>query len=204
MRPVSLSDLLPDFGAHLARPAQGAGQRPPEKAEPPLDVDTLVAEAVARAEAAQAARLGAEHAGALEAQRQADAAAAAAAMESLGKDLGASIADGIAAMEARLAASVEEAVARMLGGVLCDDLRGRALDALARTIGSALGDAEAVRICVSGPQSLFEPLRAALGAGADRLQFTEAPGFDLAVSIDDAVFETRMSEWAAALSEVLS
>ena len=62
----------------------------------------------------------------------------------------------------------------------------------------------AARIGVRGPLSLFEPLKAALGSRAANLDFAEAPGFDLTVSIDETVFETRIAEWSASLSEVLS
>lgn len=65
-------------------------------------------------------------------------------------------------------------------------------------------DREAVRIQVRGPQSLFEPLRTALGERAGNLQFIETPGFDLTVSIDGNLFETRLSEWSSALSGALS
>ncbi|TIU24661.1 MAG: hypothetical protein E5W38_30465, partial [Mesorhizobium sp.] len=85
-----------------------------------------------------------------------------------------------------------------------DDLQKRSLDALTRTIGAAVADSEAVRIGVRGPLSLFEPLKAALGDRAANLDFTEAPGFDLTVTIDETVFETRIAEWSASLSEVLS
>lgn len=205
MRTASLFDLLPDFGAHLARPGpSAAAPQPAGKAEPRIDVDALVAEAVAAAETALAARLEADHEAALAAQRQADAEATAAFMASLGQDMGDAVAAGISAMETRLGAAMEETVARILGGVLGDDLRARSIEALARAIAEAVGDAEAVSVRISGPLSLFEPLRAALGPRADQLRFTEAPGFDLTASIDEAVFETRLSEWSAALSQVLS
>ena len=55
-----------------------------------------------------------------------------------------------------------------------------------------------------GPLSLFETLKASLGPRAANLDFVEAPGFDLTVAIDEAVFETRIAEWSAALSEALS
>jgi hypothetical protein len=47
-------------------------------------------------------------------------------------------------------------------------------------------------------------LKASLGSRAANLDFIEAPGFDLMVTIDEAVFETRMAEWSVTLSEVLS
>ena len=33
--------------------------------------------------------------------------------------------------------------------------------------------------------------------------YIEAPGFDLSVTIDGNLFETRLSEWSAILSEIL-
>ena len=95
-------------------------------------------------------------------------------------------------------------VARIIGGIISDDLQKRSLEALAGTIREAVGDSEAVRIAVRGPLSLFETLKASLGPRAANLDFVEAPGFDLTVAIDEAVFETRIAEWSAALSEALS
>lgn len=209
MSSAALFDLLPDFGAHPPHAERHAppvpGLHAPVQAPPvPVDVDALVSQAVAEAEAALEERLACEHREELDRQRQADAAEAAAFLESLGGDMGAAIAAGLEAMEMRLAASVGDAVSRILGGVLGDELRARALDALARTISETAADAEAVGIRVSGPVSLYEPLKAKLGPRADSLEFSEAPGFDLTLSIDDAVFESRMSEWSAALSEVMS
>jgi hypothetical protein len=110
----------------------------------------------------------------------------------------------IEAMEQRVAELAGSTVARIIGGLLNDDLQERSLQALSRAIGAAVADNEAVRIGVRGPLSLFEPLKAALGSRAANLDFTEAPGFDLTVSIDETVFETRIAEWSASLSEVLS
>jgi hypothetical protein len=57
---------------------------------------------------------------------------------------------------------------------------------------------------VRGPQSLFETLSAALGDHAGEFSYVEAPGFDLAVTIDGNLFETRLSEWSAALADILA
>ncbi len=208
MRAASVFDLLPDFSSHAARPvpnkAPDIRHDTAESAPPPVTVEALVAEAVAKAEAALADRLAAGHQEEMEALRRSEAEKTTVFMQSLGRDMGESIAAAIDAMELRLTETIGGTVARMLGGVLGDDLCKRSIDALVRTIGEAVGDTEAIRIGVSGPLSLFEPLKAALGTHAAGLDFSEAQGFDLTVSIDDVVFETRMSEWAAALSEVLS
>jgi hypothetical protein len=107
-------------------------------------------------------------------------------------------------MEARLCDLTTSATARILGSVLSDELCKRSLDGLARSIRAAIADAEAVRIQVRGPQSLFETLQAALGEGAGSFDFVEAPGLDLTVSIDGNLFETRLSEWSGAVQEILS
>jgi hypothetical protein len=206
---TALFDLLPDFGeprikaapepVHVRRP-QPAGVAEP----PPVDIDALVAAAVADAEAALSARLEARHREEMEAQSRAEADRSEALMARLGREMGASVAAGIDEMEARLRSAIGDAVARILGGLLGDDLRTRSLAALAQTIGEALRDHDAARIRVSGPLSLFEPLKEALGPASANLDFTETPGIDLTVSVDDALIETRLFEWAAALTEVLS
>lgn len=208
MPSVALFDLLPDFGTRTQRVSQpqAAADAParPEQATPQADIGTLIAEAVAQAEATLAERLSAAHEAAMEAERQAHAEEARAFLESFGGDLGTAVSSRIGAMEARVTDLVAATVARIVGGVVSDDLQKRSLEALASTIREAVGDGEAVRIAVRGPLSLFETLKASLGPRAANLDFVEAPGFDLTVVIDEAVFETRMAEWSATLSEVLS
>ncbi|RUU87344.1 hypothetical protein EOD00_31235, partial [Mesorhizobium sp. M7A.T.Ca.TU.009.01.3.1] len=164
----------------------------------------LIAEAVAQAEAALQVRLSAAHDAALEAERQANAEEARIFLESLGDDVGKAVSLRIDAMEARVTGLVAATVARIIGGIVSDDLQKRSIEALAGAIREAVGDAEAVRIVVRGPLSMFETLKASLGPRAANLDFVEAPGFDLTVAIDEAVFETRMAEWSTVLSEVLA
>jgi hypothetical protein len=211
MASAALFDLLPDFGSLAPRTDQAATLRDaahmpaaPAPPAPQADIGVLIAEAVADAEAALESRLAVAHQAALEAERQASDDAARAFLESFGGDLGAAMAARIEAMEQRVAELAGSTVARIIGGLLNDDLQERSLQALSRAIGAAVADNEAVRIGVRGPLSLFEPLKAALGSRAANLDFTEAPGFDLTVSIDETVFETRIAEWSASLSEVLS
>lgn len=206
MAHAALSDLLPDFGAGLPRavPASDARRHSPHPVDPPLDVEAIVARAVADAEAATEARLTLAHEAAMEAERQANAAEAKAFLESLGDDVGKTIASRIEAMEAHVSDLVGAAAGRIVGGLLSEDLQKRSLEALARTIRESVSDTDAVRVSVRGPQSMFETLKTALGPHAGHLDFTDAPGFDLTVVIDDAVLETRMAEWAGALAEVLS
>jgi len=204
----ALFDLLPDFGSRIPRadqaPTARNAEHKPAVPAPQADIGALIAEAVADAEAALEARLALAHQAALYAERQASDDAAKAFLESFGGDLGTAVAGRIEAMEQRVAELTGATVARIVGGLLSDDLQERSLQALSRTISAAVADSEAVRIGVRGPLSLFEPLSAALGSRAANLDFTEASGFDLTVTIDETVFETRIAEWSASLSEVLS
>lgn len=205
MRSTALSDLLPDFGPRVSRSeASPTPIHAAAAANEQVDTTRLIAEAVARAEEALEARLNAAHQSELEAERQANAEEAKAFLETLGKDIGVTITDRVADMEERVIGLVSDSVARMIGGVLSDDLQKRSLTALAQAVRAAASDAESTRIEIRGPLALFEPLKTALGARADNLHFTEAPGFDLSLIVDDTVFETRMAEWSAALAEVLS
>ena len=192
MASAALFDLLPDFGAASTRamaPVAGRDCAPPQASEPPIDIDAMVARAVAEAEAALEQRLAEAHETELEMLRQAHAAEARAFLESLGEDVGKTIATRVDEMEAHVADRLGEAVARIVGNLLGQDLLKRSLDALAASIRESL---------------VFEALSTALGPYGAHLDFVEAPGFDLTVTIDDAVLETRMAEWAGLFTEVLS
>lgn len=209
MRQASLSDLLPDFGTpqiHSGVTVTHVDPHPhPTLDMPaPVDIDKLVAMAVAKAEDALEATLTAAHTEALAAERQALADEARAMVETLGTDLGTAIADRAEKLEHRLYDLMGDAVARIVSGLLSDELQKRSLAALERVIRDTLADAEAVRISVRGPLSLYEPLKAALGTRAANLDFAEAASLDLTMTVNDTVVETRMSEWSAALSEVLA
>ncbi|AZO45065.1 hypothetical protein EJ076_30155 [Mesorhizobium sp. M7D.F.Ca.US.005.01.1.1] len=208
MPSAALFDLLPDFGTRAQRAGQPRAavdpEHKPETPAPQADIGTLIAEAVVQAEAALEARLSAAHDAALEAERQANADEARVFLESLGDDVGKAVSSRIDTMEARVTGLVAATVARIIGGIVSDDLQKRSIEVLASAIHEAVGDAEAVRIVVRGPLSLFETLKASLGPRAANLDFVEAPGFDLTVAIDEAVFETRMAEWSTTLSEVLA
>jgi len=203
MSAAALWDLLPDFGVandHVRAPAAQPVQVGPD--EP--DIDALVHAAVARAEAALAARLSEAHQAQLAAEREAAATDAQALMETLGADIGALISDRLDRLREQICETMGAAAGRILGGVLSDTLRERSLAALAATIASAIDDPDAIRIQVHGPAHLFEALCATLGSRAEKLDFVEAPGFDLTVSVNETVIETRMGEWSAALSGIVS
>ncbi|RWC43678.1 MAG: hypothetical protein EOS55_22050 [Mesorhizobium sp.] len=208
MPSAALFDLLPDFDTRAQRAGQARAavdpKHQPEAPAPQADIGTLIAEAVVQAEAALEARLSIAHEAALEAERRANAEEARVFLESLGDDVGKAVSSRIDAMEVRVTGLIAATVARIIGGIVSDDLQKRSIEVLASAIREAVGDAEAVRVVVRGPLSLFETLKASLGSRAANLDFVEAPGFDLTVAIDEAVFETRMAEWSTTLSEVLA
>ena len=207
---AALFDLLPDFGTtapKASKAARNGAFAPPESVEPTVperDLGILVAEAVAEAETALASRLNEAHQAELSTMQAAHLAEKTAFLETLGGDIGKAVAAHMTEMEQRVATLTATAVARLLGGHLSNDLQRRSLEALTATLSDAMRDGEAVRIRIRGPALLFETLQTALGGLAGNLDFTEADGFDLTVTIDDVVFETRMAEWSGALSEVLA
>ncbi|WP_187968120.1 hypothetical protein [Aquibium microcysteis] len=185
--PFGLSD--PEFG--LAAPPV------------PVDVDALVAEAVAQAEANLAARLETEFAERLDARERAHGEELERLRQEAGEAAGMRIADEFAALEKRLSAYTSDVVARLLAPVLTDDLQRRAVTRLAAAVGAAIRESGAVQIRVRGPLSLFEMLEARLGEQSGRLEFTETQELDLQVAVDESLYETRLSEWSQSLAEAV-
>lgn len=211
MGSLRLADALTDFGsirigivpeepreaAAVSRPAA------PEPAPAPFDPTDLIADAVRRAEDALAARLREEHAAEIGALREHHAGEMADAIRKLGAETGTAIAASLTAAEDRILKLTTDAVARLIGPVLANDVMRRSVDALAQAIRESLADRDAVRIRVRGPRSLFEGLSLALGDRAGDAQFEEQDGFDLSVSVGDMLYETRLAEWSAGLAEAM-
>jgi hypothetical protein len=186
----------PPFGSHDAEFGFAA---PP----PAVDVDALVAEAVAQAEASLAERLEAEFAERLEARDKAHGEELEHLRREAGEAAGMRIADEFAALEQRLSAYTSDVVARLLAPVMTEDLQRKAVAALTTVIDAAIRDSGAVRIRVRGPLSLFEMLEARLGEHSGRLEFTETQELDLQVAVDESLYETRLSEWSQSLAEAV-
>lgn len=203
MTALALFDVLEDFGARQ-QPAGSPSARQPEVAATPRpSIDEIVRAEVARAEAAQEERLSLAHAAEMEALRQEHAAAMDAMLRRIGETAGETIALRLGEMEERVSQQAATSAARILGSVLSDELQQRSMESLAKSIRDALAGREAARIEIRGPQSLLGALQVALGERSGSFGFVEAPGFDLSVTIDGNVFETRLSEWSAVLSEIL-
>jgi hypothetical protein len=206
----AIFDLLTDFGStpRIERieplpPAMEesvpAADRPPQ-----LDVAAVIADEVARAEVAATERLTTLYEATLQAERDRHASERDELRRGLGSEAGKLIETRLAAMQAELLALTTATVARILASVLTDEMQKRAIEQLSSRIGEAIQDGEALRIRVAGPQSLCEALAAALGEHAASVEFSERPSFDLWVSIDSSIYETRLAEWADELAKVVA
>jgi hypothetical protein len=209
MAALALSDLLPDFGSRGdGRPAQSPVVRPEPVMEPlrapPVDSSKVIAEEVAKAEAALTERLSTIYEATLQAERDNHAAERDELRRGLGSEAAALIEARLATMEEQLLAVTTSAVARILGGLMTDEIQKRTIDALSAKIRESLRESEAVRIKIFGPQSLWEALSTALGDRSARIEFTEQASLDLTASIDSSLYETRLSEWSAELAGVLA
>ena len=218
MRQSALASALKDFGqrrVHAASPFAAPPERPRTDVElpnvveiatpePQVDVAAAVREAVAEAESALAERLAAEHAKALQAERERNAQELADLQLRFAEEAGVKIRHSVEEMEQRVLELTGAVTARILGTLLTDDIRDRSIEKLGAIIRDALHDGDAVRIRVSGNPTLYEALKQKLAAHIDQLDYSESPSFDLSVTIDDSVFETRLAEWSSALAETLS
>lgn len=211
----ALADVLEDFG--YRRPAApeilpfafADAPAAPEMALEPAaagpDLDALIRAEVERAEHELAERLAAEHEAAIAAERERHAAEIDALNRQFGETIGTAVAGEMARMQETVTALITSVTARILGPVLTADVHARSVAALAVAVSEAMQDDESIRVRVAGSPALFEALRAAVGDKvAHSFEFTESPTTDLMVRVDDRLFETRLSEWSAAMEETLS
>ncbi|MHB2263934.1 hypothetical protein [Aliihoeflea sp. PC F10.4] len=208
MRHRSLAEALPDFSR---APVAAFAPKPSRLQPAPIVPQTSDAEwqarldeAVAEAEARVTTKLQSHHAAELETLAETHSAELKTASQDFAVAMGEAIATRFAELEGRLTELTTASAARLLSGVLSDDLRTRSVARMKDVLQTALEDAEAVKITVRGPAALYEPLRAAMGDEADRMRFIEAPTADISVQIDETVYETRLAEWSGALTEALS
>ncbi len=207
MTALALFDALQDFGSRPLAAAMAVPAQPVEFVAPPPSVEDIVRERVEQAEAALRERLAAQHAAEIETLQQEHAARFDEALRQIGATAGETIALRLAEIEERVSHQTSAATARILGSFLNEEMLKRSLAGLADAIRSALAGRETFSIDIRGPQQLCSALRDALGAGQwDRtggLSHHEAPGFDLSVTVDGILLETRLSEWSATLSGIL-
>jgi hypothetical protein len=204
MTALALFDVLKDFGTRPQQAASDVSALYAEPIAPPRpNVEDIIAAEVAKAEAALEERLALVHSAELEALREQHAVEMDGVLRRIGETAGDAIALRLGEMEERIGYQAASAAARILGSFLSDELQKRSMASLAQSIREAVAGRESFRIEVRGPQSLYEALHAALGEKSGHFGYVEAPGFDLSVTIDGNLFETRLSEWSAVLSEIL-
>jgi len=205
----SLADALMDFSRVGSAPDFAVEPealnplpqiQPPEIEQP--DISELLAAEADRVRQEVTETLTAQHEAQLEAQREQHVGEMAALASRFGAEAAALIEKRFADLEERTIELTTSVTARILGATLSDEIRERSLAQLARTIRTALADNEAVRVRVRGTPSLCESLEVALGKHAEQVDFGVADGFDLSVTIDDSIFETRLTEWSAAMAEI--
>ncbi|WP_295807355.1 hypothetical protein [uncultured Nitratireductor sp.] len=211
---LSLMDVLPDFGspapsaaaqratANHFDPLLRAPEPPTE--EPAPSVQTQADEMVVAAETALAERLAHEHTQQLEQERQRHREELEAVRAQFGEATGETIKTRFCELEQQVVDLTTQATARMLATTLTDDLQKRSVAELERVVRAAIDDRDAVRIRVSGSPALWESLKAGLGEKASHVDFTETPGFDISIAVDEELFETRLTEWSATLAELIS
>lgn len=213
----SLASVLKDFGdrpvpvaarrlavADVDKAGAGLPVFTSPAVDPGPDVDSLIAEAVAAAEAALSARLAEDHAEALRIERERHQEELAAVNRQVAEEASLRMQASVDNAERKIVDLTSAVVSRILGGVLTEDMRERSLERLAATIRDALADDDALRIRVRGSLPLYEALMTRLDGRTGQLDFTESPAFDLSVAINDSVYETRLAEWSAALAEALA
>lgn len=207
---LALIDVLPDFGSVAPLKASSGPwvdlevPAPERRAPAPdRDVTTIVGTEVAAAEAALVERLTQEHAAALAEEQARHAEALQATQAALAEQAGRIIQDRFAEMERTVTSLASEATARILSVVLTRELQQRSVGELERIIRQALQDRETVRIRVSGAPVLWDALKAGLGDTASHVDFAEAPGLDISLSLDEKLFETRLAEWSDTLAELI-
>jgi len=204
MTAYALVDALADFGKRPLRALVAGEDKAPAKpafSEP--DIEAMLAEERARTEKAVTERLAIEHEAALTALHESHAAGIIEINRQHGEDAGARLETGLHEIEARVCETVTATVARILGPVVSEEVLKRSLDELARAIGEALDDADAVTIRVSGPSFLFSALAERMGEKSKHLRHREAEGIDLTADVNGSLIETRLTEWQAVVNEVL-
>ncbi|MGE0500365.1 MAG: hypothetical protein AB7I79_01785 [Rhizobiaceae bacterium] len=207
MTAIALSDFLQDFGRRAGSTEPVVMERRPHvvlAGPSPEEIETRIAAEVEKATEAAVEKLTRIYEDTLDVERRQHADEAARLRDAVGGEIGTLVSARLVEMEDNLVRMTTATAARVLAAFLGDALRKQALDRLADSIRDAARDRDAVRIVVRGPQSLHERLVAALGDRTESLEFVETAGIDLVVSIDGALFETRIAEWSAALAEVVS
>lgn len=102
------------------------------------------------------------------------------------------IADGLEALETRIA----EQTARVLRPALVEDAQKRAIRELADTLDAMLAKGDVAKLTVSGPEDLVAAIRDRLDGKVQGAAFATAPHAELRIEVDETILETRIGAWA--------
>lgn len=202
----ALRSALRDFSA---RPAPDASPRPtlvPVQAAPALpvpDIDALIANAVAEAEAALGERLAAEYGAELAALRAEHEAVLVARDAQFGAQALGAIGQAVAALGEGVAEAVGGRVARILAPLLHEAQQTQAISALRTAILHSVGGPDGVALVLRGPAALRTQIEPELLDAGFTVRWEDAPGFDVEASAGDTVWRTRLDEWQAGLDAAL-
>jgi hypothetical protein len=181
--------------AALAPKRVGSETTPPP---PPPDLDAIAAgrrdgEARAR-QAAQAA---------VEAERDAAAAALAEARRLWVEAESAALVEALTAQIRALETRLAESLTRVLQPFLIEALRREAIDALHATLATLVADDASGTLALTGPADLVEALARRLDLPPGRLVVSTDGGPDLRVRMNGTVVETRLQAWAECLAALV-
>lgn len=209
---ASIGDYLRDFSrgesagmaavhaAAFERMGSAPTMREPMFAEV-VDTQGLIDDAYRRGRDAQADESAAEHAAAMEAERERHAAEIEVLRAQYEEKQAQAIARNFADLRQDVSRTVCDEVAGALVPFLDEELRGRAIGRLAELVVEAIGGRDVAPVTVSGPRTLFDALVAVAGEGAPEWQFRESDAIDLSIDVEGTVFATRLCEWREALKE---
>lgn len=165
--------------------------------EPSVDIGELIAQA--RAEEAASAAVALE-----EAMRQKDsehAEALAAERARWVEAVASQFSVGLEASIAALRQTIEDKLSAVLEPFVIDEFARQALDEASSLIDDSFNVGGEVAICISGPQEMVEALSDRVGKRAASLKVVNNEDMDVSVVINDALIETRLSEWMARLKD---
>jgi flagellar biosynthesis/type III secretory pathway protein FliH len=212
MKLRSVAEVLSSFGS--LEPASGEGEKSPlEPSEDAETEDTTSArdleiaagrdDGLAEGLAEGLSRAVAAHAEALEAEQVASARRLAAERDRWAREEGEFLAEKLARGLAEIEARVGAHVANILGGLLADGLRDRAIRELVAHTNALVSGADGKVIAIFGPEDLVTALRERLGVGSTAIEFYPGTSSDVRIVCEDTLVESRLEGWLARLASVV-
>jgi hypothetical protein len=186
--------------AALAPKRVGSETTPPP---PPPDLDAIAAAAREEGRRDGEARARQAAQAAVEAERDAAAAALAEARRLWVEAESAALVEALTAQIRALETRLAESLTRVLQPFLIEALRREAIDALHATLATLVADDASGTLALTGPADLAEALARRLDLPPGRLVVSTDGGPDLRVRMNGTVVETRLQAWAECLAALV-